>query len=212
MAQARLPDTVLPHRSTLDRHPRHVNAIGMLSVEVANLEFMLGELLGALLHIDRDFGAIIYLTPQSYAARISILENIVPYSLELDSDIGKHLQSIIERAKSYIGKRHQIIHKSWGTDADNPKLVVRRSMPYLEKRPFRVVSLNELTTLIENTRELVEEVVALTDQLFSEWPPYTLRERSPEPQSGAQDPAVPSPQTGRAAHPKRKRLPRSSPP
>jgi hypothetical protein len=211
MARARLPGTVLPRRSTLDRHPGYVNAIGMASVEVANLEFMLGELLGALLHIDRDFGAIIYLTPQSYAARIAILENIAPYSLELESDVGKQIQSIIERAKRYIGKRHQIIHESWGTKADNPQLVVRRSMPYLEKRPSRAVSLGELTDLIENTRELAEEVVALTTQLFAEWPPYTLKETPPEPQSGAQDSVAPSPQTGQADRPKRKRPPRSSP-
>jgi hypothetical protein len=185
MPRPRLPGTVLPPRSTLDQHPDHVSAIGMMSVEVGNLEFMLGELLGSLLHIDPDFGAIVYLTPKSYSGRLEILKNVVSFSLNESSGVRKKIDLIIQKAERYIGKRHALIHESWGVSVENSTQVVRRPMPYLDKRPAKVVTVRELTDLVENMRELADEVRLLTQDLLSEWPPYTSQPtpREPPPES-----------------------------
>jgi hypothetical protein len=211
MPRPRLPGTVLPPRSTLDRFPEHVQAIGMVSIETANLDFMLGELLGALLHIDASFGALVYLTPQSYSGRLQILENVAAYSLQPQTDVSKQIETIITKARAYIGKRHELIHESWGTAADDPTKVVRRRLPYIDKHPARAVPITELTDLIANTRELAEEVMLLTAQLFSEWPPYTSQQISQEQHQASQDSATRSPPKERA-RPKRRRQLRSSPP
>ncbi len=34
------------YQSVLERHPEHVHAIGMISIEMANLDIFLGEMLG----------------------------------------------------------------------------------------------------------------------------------------------------------------------
>jgi hypothetical protein len=64
-----------PYSPLID-YPDHVMAIGMISIELGNLETMLGELLGSLLHISPHNGRLIYLSPQSGFGRLAILENL----------------------------------------------------------------------------------------------------------------------------------------
>jgi hypothetical protein len=59
MVRQRLPGMIPHTKSALEQHPEHVQAIGMVSIEVANLEINLGELLAALLHIDAYFGRLV---------------------------------------------------------------------------------------------------------------------------------------------------------
>jgi hypothetical protein len=123
--------------STLEKYPDHAQAIGMASVEIANLEIMLGELLGALLHIDRDYGALVYLTPKAAIARLDIIENVASVALVEGTDGRKEFDDIVYRAKSVIGRRHGYIHDAWGTHPEKPNLVVRRAVPFKEKHPSR---------------------------------------------------------------------------
>jgi hypothetical protein len=57
-----------PHASPLEKHPKIVRAIGMVSIENASMESMLGELLGALLGIHLEIGHTIYFTPSGLLA------------------------------------------------------------------------------------------------------------------------------------------------
>ena len=80
--------------SSLERHPEHVRALGMISIEIGNLEILLGELLGAIIGIDTDLSQIIYMTPQSYIGRLEILENVIDHVMKPEIDGTKNSTNI----------------------------------------------------------------------------------------------------------------------
>src|SRR5436190_6254113 len=92
--------------SNMEIHPKHVRAIGMISIEMANLELMLGELLASILHIGPSYGRTIYLTPKSTIGRLQILENVLNSSLKPDSNAYKATEKIIGKAREVMGKRN----------------------------------------------------------------------------------------------------------
>ncbi len=207
MPRPRLPGMESASRSTLERYPKHVQAIGMIGIEIANLEIMLGELLGALLHIDRHFGRIVYLTPQTGMGRLKIIENVMRDTLVEGSEGRTHVKSLIERARAVLGKRNNYVHTSWGTSPDDPRKVVRQELPFLEGVKVSPVELKHLTDLIEDIRELTDDVMRTTEDFFRSWPPYTWQSKSDEPRPAVRNAEL-RPPTDDA--PKRKRLPRSS--
>ena len=72
--------TALP-QSTLERFPDHVKAIGMISIEIGNLEMVLGDLLAALLMIPSFLGQAVYMTPRAAIARVDVLDNVIAITL-----------------------------------------------------------------------------------------------------------------------------------
>jgi hypothetical protein len=142
MRRQRLPGTVWLPGSMMEKHPEYVQAIGMISIEVANLEIALADLLAALLHIDRHFGRVVYLTPQITLGRLSILQNVADDHLVEPHD---YLKKVIDEARRLIIKRHEYIHEVWGTAPDAPKQVVRQRLPQRDPHPPKPVSLKELT-------------------------------------------------------------------
>jgi hypothetical protein len=96
--------------SSLESKPEYVQAIGMVSIEISNLEIFLGEMLASLLHISPQFGRVIYLTPQSAFARLQILENVLHDSITPTHPSRSVIQDIIDRTRVVIGKRHEYTH------------------------------------------------------------------------------------------------------
>jgi hypothetical protein len=179
-------------QSVLERHPEHVKAIGMISIEVANLEVALGELLAALLHVIPEIGHTIYLTPQSNMARISMIANVAADSFVKDSKAAKTFAELFERVRTIMGKRHEIMHNAWGIDMDDQNVIVRRSLPFKQSNPAKPVHLNELSTLLKQIREVHLEVRTHTKIIFREWPPYTWQGKYPEQfRDGSTSPGAP---------------------
>jgi hypothetical protein len=98
------------HTSTLEGSPEHVQAIGMIAIEISNLEISLGDLLGALLHVNPSIGRIVYLTPQAVAARLKIIENVSDASFPKGNEGRKSIDRILRRAKHVTGRRNELIH------------------------------------------------------------------------------------------------------
>lgn len=171
--------------SILEHRPRYAHALGMITIEIGRLEMSLGEMLAALLHIDRDFGHVIYLTPQANMARLSIIENVARESFLDSSPSLKRILGFVARAKAAMSKRHEYVHDVWGVSDDDPDKVTRRSLPYKRGKPERIVPIEELTALIQKIRILVHEVRQETEVMFHEWPPYTWQGKPRErPESG----------------------------
>jgi hypothetical protein len=121
-------------QSVLEKHPEHVRAIGMISIEQANLDIMLSELLAVILDVPPHLGQAVFLTPQSAMARIQILENVakIAFPTYKPDDVAddlvavtkatnasreqdrRRVETIVKKAKSIVGKRHEIIHDVWG--------------------------------------------------------------------------------------------------
>jgi hypothetical protein len=164
------------YRSTLEDHPAHVRAIGMISIEMFNLDYMLGGLLGALLHISPDIARVVYLTPRAAFGRLEIIKNVSKESVNPGSEIHTAVERILKRTKSILSRRHNMIHDSWGTTNGKPS---RIKIPPTDKSSTPMfVSLNELEDMINEIREISTSVYDLSDSLYSSWPPYASLDKS----------------------------------
>jgi hypothetical protein len=115
-----------PFQSVMERFPDHAKAIGMASVEVANMDIFLGYLFAAILRIPANAGKEIFLTPKSAFGRLDLLKTAIN-EMMVDRSVGKkHLDSIHKRAANIVTHRHSMIHDSWGINMDGS--VVRQSI------------------------------------------------------------------------------------
>jgi hypothetical protein len=169
------PDEDWQTGSTLVMRPDHVQALGMISIELGHLEGMLGCLLGALLHISPDIGRLVYLAPRAALGRIAILEHVLDVTLSEGSEKRRAIESSLGKAKAIMGKRHEFVHGRWGlSDLSEKAEVYWHSVPFEPKRPPRPVPLTELTQLVDNIRSTAENITAIIEALYAEWPPYSL--------------------------------------
>jgi len=144
----------------------------MITIEIGNLEIELGGLLGALLHIQREIGEIVYLSPRAAMGRLAVLQNVAEATLE-KSEALNHLKDIFKRANKVLLKRNDMIHQPWGVHK-NKKQVHRLAVPPNEKQPSWIVPINELNDFVEDIRELAQDVRKTTEDVYRAWPPYTL--------------------------------------
>jgi hypothetical protein len=152
-----------PYRSILVNHPDYVSALGMITIEVANLEICLGRLLGAILNVEESIGQIIYLTPKSAFGRLEIIENLVSGIMEPGSEGVRHLESITGKAKSILGKRHKLIHALWGSPNEGVSIY---SLPIDDKTKAEPVSLTSLNEIIRDIRNLVATINGTLQPLY----------------------------------------------
>jgi len=164
------------YQSPLEKHPKYVRAIGMISIENASLESMLGELLGALLGIHLQIGHTLFFTPRASIARLELLSNVAPESLGRHPRLLIKVRAIIKRSKAAMGKRHDIIHSLWAENEYGNTSVSRISFPDWGGAD---VSLTVLTDLIRDFRVLIEEVGPLINEVqkargwgYFPWGPY----------------------------------------
>jgi hypothetical protein len=150
-------------RSPLESQPEYAQAIGLISVETGVMELLLGDLLAALLGTPTRLGQLIYLTPQSYSARLQILKNVAEYFLEEGGKGIKTINGLVKRAKSRIQFRHDTVHSVWGVAVKDRKTVLKRQAPFLERRPAKPVLITELKTDLHHLRVLCDEIIEAID-------------------------------------------------
>jgi hypothetical protein len=160
-----------PYRSAMEDYPEHVKAIGMLSIELSNLEIFLGEMLGGLLKIPRHVGHILYLTPRASIARLDMLGNVAKAVLVEKSDGLKKIEKLIERCQTTMGKRHKMIHGAWvisptSTVAADGDPVNLMELPLYLTFNQSPMPLKRLTKRIYDVRELIRDVRQETDILY----------------------------------------------
>ncbi len=192
------PEELPPYQSFLERHPEHVKAIGMIAVEMANLELLLSRLLGALLDINQATAEAIYYSPQATGPRLAIVENVVGELLKGAPQALKDLQKILGRARGYQGKRNTHIHNLWGLHHETGE-VASSSPPKGKPKP---VPIKELNDLVRRLRELATEVHEITPKVhvfvWGESSREKLRQRV-----GQQSAPSPAPPKGSSTGPRR---------
>jgi len=122
--------------SALEDYPEYVQAIGMISIELADLEVSLADLLAMILDVDTAVAQAIYFTPKAVIPRVEVLMN-VNRALHPDEGldkvemktIRKRLKSVCDRAVAIMGKRNGLLHASWGVMGDEEPKVHYSSLP-----------------------------------------------------------------------------------
>jgi hypothetical protein len=152
--------TALIHR------PKHVQAIGILGVEIAHMERALSDLFRAITDIHFLVAESIFFTSNSSIARMDIISNVAPLVLSQFPAKVKRINRLIERAKSAMGKRHDVIHAFWflaekGEDIRAEKLGAFR---------YKTYTLKQLEEQIENIRSLIEDISRFCAQFREDHP------------------------------------------
>jgi hypothetical protein len=171
MAQARInwPDLGSPLRY----YPDYVLQIGLITIEITNLEVMLGDLLGALLDFDDDASHGIYFTPRAAIARMDVLVNVAE-SPRFDEhpNLRTSVVKIAHRAKALMGQRHDIIH-AHGVASDDGKMVGRLRPPFSSDLRREIIALRVLKKLVADIRALIKEARFAMDEIYETLRPDT---------------------------------------
>lgn len=171
----------MARQSAIKDHVEYVRAIGMISIENANLDLALGNLLARVIFVPKDVGVTIYTTPKSSMARLEILGNAAVTALKpIKSEVAdarrsaalKKILSIVKRAKTVATKRHEAIHHAWELSPDSSE-VVRRALPVKVGDAPQPVPLAKLIDLVRDTQQLIQEAVDLS-KAFKREPPRLI--------------------------------------
>jgi hypothetical protein len=163
--------------SHLVHFPDYVHAIGMMVVEMTSLEVMLGDLLAALSGLLDGQAHQIYFSPKTTMARLDMLTNLV----ECDAfgkfpEITKGTYAITKRAKALMDKRHGVIHAHWYVSYDD-QMVGRIRPPFHGETGGEDVKLEDLTRLVNDTRQLTRDARYFSDQVEETLRPDAWPER-----------------------------------
>jgi hypothetical protein len=222
-----------PFQSSLEKYPEHVRAIGMISIESANLDIMFSDLLAAVLDIPEQISHAIFLTPRSATVRVEIFENVAKYAFpiydtskmdeepkKLSEEVNrrqrndrKRVEALLSRARAIANKRHQVIHEAWGLNVETLE-VSRRPLPIKPGSQFTPIPIGTLTTIIRDLRFLIDEVILLRDEFVRRcFDALWARAQIPSPdktQSPSQDKRHSQKTRPSSGQPKKKRQPRPS--
>lgn len=158
--------------SPLADKPGHVNAIGMISIENANLELVLAALMSAALMMPRRVAHAIFFTPRAATVRIEILIAAARAELspnpkaEPDSileaqkrDAFQKVDKLAKRSLAVIQRRHDVMHDAWAVDDEKDEPVVRSKIQGAAL--WKEVPIQTLLDLIRDYRSLIDDVGAL---------------------------------------------------
>jgi hypothetical protein len=154
---AKPPESEPLEFTALVRRPQHLQAIGMLTVEITHMERATSGLFGTIMGIHFFLAEAIYFTVNSGIARMDIVRNAAQMVLIALPDELKAVTKLIERAKAVMGKRHAIIHHFWMLDIDSEDIRSEKLGEFRNKR-ISVVSLAELNQQIRSCRTLINDI------------------------------------------------------
>lgn len=135
--------------------PKYLQAIGLLSVEIAHLERALAEMLASIMGAHWLVADAIFFASNSSIARMDIIARVAPLVLaSLPSEL-KKVEAFLKRAKAVMGKRHDVVHAYWSL-AERGKHVDRMKLGGYSRKP---VTLTELKTMVRDVQRLYSEII-----------------------------------------------------
>jgi hypothetical protein len=155
MAKVPVEEEQLDISALVDR-PEHLEAIGLLTVEITHMERAVSELFASIMGIHFFLAEAIYFTVNSGIARMDIVRNAAHIVLSaLPQDLKRTLK-FLDRAKTAMGKRHAIIHSFWMLNPDNNDIRREKLGEFRNKR-VAVVTLTELRQQIRDVQKITNE-------------------------------------------------------
>jgi hypothetical protein len=155
--------TALIHR------PRHLEAMGMLTVEITHMERAVAEMLGIIMGTHFAIAEVIYFTVNSGIARMDIVRNIASLVLAtLPKDL-KKANNLIERAKAVMGKRHAIIHSFWMI-GENEDAIRREKLGEYRNSRIAVASLSDLRQQVRDVSITDERYLSILQRVWRHSP------------------------------------------
>jgi hypothetical protein len=151
-----------PRQSPLENFPKYTQALGLIAIELATLEFELSDMLGYLLRLDRQTAKAIYFTPNSSRARMETLLNALE-SVLAHTELLKSCRRLVKRGLGILDKRNNMLHDIWGLDEKDFTTIILMKFPEGRTKPL---ALETLTTMVHDLRVLADEVAATRRSLI----------------------------------------------
>jgi hypothetical protein len=129
-------------RSPLEGFPDYLRAIGMITVELCNLEAALCHLLDSILRTNEQTAGCLFFSPKTTAGRLDMVLNVSEHVLQAAEHA--KVKGLVKRADKLLRKRNDVVHEIWGVSRDHSQ-VLRIPLPYGEPKP---VQLDDLTRVI----------------------------------------------------------------
>jgi hypothetical protein len=172
----------------LAKHPDYVAAIGIIALEVVDLELELAVLLARTLMVTPKVGEAIYMSPKADRARLDILEHVAQTVFATKStgrpttrlgkqkyDAREKVLAIVKRCRASIESRHRVIHDDWYISGETQE-IKRMMVDGKVTREGVKVTLDELDDIIKKLRRLIDDVTKLSEE-FRKNPPQMVSMR-----------------------------------
>jgi hypothetical protein len=169
----------------LAKHPEYVTAIGMIALEIVDLELELSVLFSRMLMVSPKVAEAIYMTPKNDRARLDILQNAAealfatkskntPSSVLAKQKIEarNRVLAIVKRCRAVIEERHRVVHDDWYISSETQEIKTMMVDGRLAGAGTKV-TLDELKTIIQSLRRLIDDITKLAEE-FKTNPPLMV--------------------------------------
>ncbi len=150
------------YHSSLEAHPDLVKALGMLSIEISNLESYLCAMLQHMLECDYELAMGIFFAPKQSIARLDVISNVAAIQLRHHPSHLAGARTVLKRARARFERRHELVHAwwtvEWGTDD-----------VYHEQRPngpANKITSAEVNHAVTKTRDTIQNINRFCDSLI----------------------------------------------
>jgi hypothetical protein len=151
----------------------------MVSIEMANLDMVLADLLGVLLNRSQEVASAIYFSPRAATVRLQIISDVAAVMSERHASETRLARHMCDRARKIIDKRHAYIHHAWGVSKENGEVGLG-AMP-LRDKSFRPIPIEDLEQVVSDLRTLIEEIRNSLGKIHSGiWTPPSSSKIAPE--------------------------------
>lgn len=148
--------------SPLVGRPDYLQAIGLVSVEINGLEYLLTSVLATIIEVSPEVGRAIYYSPKAAMARLDILDNAADAALSDNPFLQKRAKSLVRSTRGLLTQRNDIVHDLWtiplGRDA-----VHRASSGDIDAAD--PVDIEDLHAVANKARRLCDRAIVLIAKL-----------------------------------------------
>lgn len=137
-------------KSPLIDKPEYLQAIGLVTVEINMMEFLLAAILGVMIKVSPEIGRAIYYAPKAASARTDILVHAARAAITDNPRLLASIESLERRAKGVFNDRHGVAHDRWMVPL-GATTVHRGSGASLDQRSAQLA---ELEAIVKRARSL----------------------------------------------------------
>jgi hypothetical protein len=148
-------------RSEADQYPEHLQALGLITVHFALLEFTMASFVWALLDADDRTGSIVT-APQSFRNLTSLVSALFQ---EKQHDAGhvKELNELLAKIAGLEERRNEITHSLWGR-GDGKETLIREKVTARRGKGYKLIT-EEVRA--ESLQAIGADLLEVTSELYA---------------------------------------------
>lgn len=153
-------------KSTLDNQPEHLRLIGLISVEMSNLEIWLADVFCDVCAGKPTIMQAVYFAPRAAMLRVDMLIDAAKAAMALKEEEFREIDllravALGSRAKRLLEKRNKIMHGAWSVVPETKEVHLERAQGSKRREESKPFTTEELRGLVRDIRLLIGDVMLL---------------------------------------------------